>query len=120
MTAAQNISLRTFLCVLTFAAAVSLAPASDIMVRGHVTDPDKVAVAAVHVKAENEKTKAIVSTETNADGDFALARIHPGIYDITFVKDGFEFLLYPHVVVKKGEPVNLNVVVNRSKYSSPK
>jgi len=108
------------LCLLALNGASSAFPAKDTAIQGHVTDADKAAVAGVRVKAENEKTKLIVATETNADGNFALSHVRPGIYDITFVKDGFEFLLYPHIIVKKGEAVNLSIMVNRSAPSSPK
>lgn len=108
------------LCVLALTGVPPASSAKETAILGHVTDVNKAAVASVRVKAENEKTKAIVATETNADGDFALSHMRPGIYDITFVKDGFEFLLYPHIIVKKGEAVNLSIVVNRSASPYPK
>jgi len=101
-------------------AATATPFAKQTAIRGHVTDTGKAAIAGVHVKATNEKTKASISTETNADGDFSLSNLHAGIYDVTFLKDGFEFLLYPHVTVKKAEVVSLNVTVNRSSYTPPK
>ena len=94
--------------------------AKEAAIRGHVADAEKANVGGVHVKAMNEKTKAMITTETNADGDFALSHVSSGIYDVTFLKDGFEFLLYPHVVVKKDAPITLDVTIHRSAYTPPK
>lgn len=112
----------TPVCAATILALAALAPAyaKDAAILGHVADVEKAGVGGVHVKATNEKTKATITTETNADGDFALSHVSSGIYDVTFLRDGFEFLLYPHVVVKKDAPIKLDVTIHRSAYTPPK
>ncbi len=83
-------------------------------IHGHVTEGGKIPVSGVHVKAMNEKNKAAISTDTNADGEFALPHLPSGIYDVTFQKDGFEFLLYPHIRVSKNQPIALDVAIHRT------
>jgi hypothetical protein len=115
-----EIILVAGLATISTLAALAPAYAKEAAISGHVADVEKAAVGGVHVKAMNEKTKVMITTETNADGDFALSHVSSGIYDVTFLKDGFEFLLYPHVVVKKDAPVKLDVTIHRPAYTSPK
>jgi hypothetical protein len=88
-------------------------------IHGEVRDPEKAAIAGVHVKAMNEKTKLILITDTNAQGEFDLLRISSGIYDLTFYKDGFEYMLYPHVRVNKKTLLSLDVTIHRTSVVSP-
>ncbi|MFZ0910697.1 MAG: carboxypeptidase-like regulatory domain-containing protein [Candidatus Acidiferrales bacterium] len=83
-------------------------------IHGHVWDSDNAAIEGVRVKAMNEKSKAAVTTDTNAAGEFALLQLPSGIYDLTFQKDGFEFMLYPHIRVSKNQPISLDVTIHRA------
>jgi hypothetical protein len=88
-------------------------------IHGHVRDSDKTAIEGVHVKAMNSKTKATITTDTNAEGEFALPHLASGIYDVTFNKDGFEFMLYPHIRVSKNQPIALDVTIHRAAGAPP-
>jgi hypothetical protein len=98
----------------SFLAAAKTKDPTSTGIHGHVTDTDKNPMPGVHVKAMNEKTKAAITTDTNDRGEFALPRVPSGIYDVTFQKDGFEFLLYPHVRVVKRQPIALDVTIHRT------
>ncbi len=97
---------------LTAAAKTKNPTASGI--HGHVRDSDKAAIEGVRVKAMNEKSKLAITTDTNAEGEFALPQLSSGIYDLTFQKDGFEFMLYPHIRVSKNQPIALDVTIHRA------
>jgi len=83
-------------------------------IHGKVTDNEKAAIEGVHVKAMNEKTKAILTTDTNAQGEFELPHLPSGIYDFTFYKDGFEYMLYPHIRINKKQLTSLDVTIHRT------
>jgi len=82
-------------------------------IRGHLVDRDGAALSGVLVKATNDKNHRATTTESNLDGNFELAKLSSGIYDVTFMKDGFEFMVYPHVTVKRGETLKLDVTLHR-------
>ena len=111
-----------FVCsgmALAFVAAAKTKDPTATGIHGHVRDSDKTAIEGVHVKAMNSKSKATIATDTNADGEFALSKLASGIYDVTFSKDGFEFMLYPHIRVSKNQPIALDVTIHRAAGAPP-
>jgi hypothetical protein len=120
----SRIILALFVCA-GIAPAFSLVAAAKTKdptatgIHGHVRDSDKTAIEGVHVKAVSSKTKATITTDTNAEGEFALPHLVSGIYDVTFSKDGFEFMLYPHIRVSKNQPIALDVTIHRTAGAPP-
>ena len=119
-----QIILALFVCAGIAPALSLVAPAKTkdptaTGIHGHVRDSDKTAIEGVHVKAMNSKSKATIATDTNADGEFALSKLASGIYDVTFSKDGFEFMLYPHIRVSKNQPIALDVTIHRAAGAPP-
>jgi hypothetical protein len=104
---------------LSCAAAVTAKEPTPSGIHGHVRDINKAALAGVHVKAMKDKSNVVITTDTNADGEFALPHLASGLYDVTFFKDGFEYLLYPHVRVSKSQPVTLDITLNRTNGTPP-
>jgi Carboxypeptidase regulatory-like domain len=88
-------------------------------IHGKVMDTEKVAIEGVHVKAMNEKTKVILIADTNAQGEFELPHLSSGIYDLTFYKNGFEYMLYPHVRINKKQLTTLDVTIHRTSVVQP-
>jgi carboxypeptidase family protein len=119
-----QIMLSLFVCAgialaLSLVAAAKTKDPTATGIHGHVRDSDKTAIEGVHVKAMNSKSKATVTTDTNAEGEFALPHLASGIYDVTFSKDGFEFMLYPHIRVSKNQPIALDVTIHRATGAPP-
>ncbi|HEY4742500.1 MAG TPA: carboxypeptidase-like regulatory domain-containing protein [Candidatus Acidoferrales bacterium] len=104
---------------LPFATSVTANEPAPSGIHGHVRDINKTAIAGVHVKAMRAKSNVVITTDTNADGEFALPHLSSGIYDVTFFKDGFEYMLYPHVRVTKNQPVTLDITLNRTNGTPP-
>ena len=120
----QQIMLSLFVCAgialaLSLVAAAKTKDPTATGIHGHVRDSDKTAIEGVHVKAMNSKSKTTITTDTNAEGEFALPHLASGIYDVTFSKDGFEFMLYPHIRVSKSQPIALDVTIHRSAGAPP-
>ena len=119
-----QIMLSLFVCAgialaLSLVAAAKTKDPTATGIHGHVRDSDKTAIEGVHVKAMNSKTKTAITTDTNAEGEFALPQLAAGIYDVTFSKDGFEFMLYPHIRVSKNQPIALDVTIHRATGAPP-
>jgi len=119
-----QIMLSLFVCAgialaLSLVAAAKTKDPTATGIHGHVRDSDKTAIEGVHVKAMNSKSKTTITTDTNAEGEFALPHLASGIYDVTFSKDGFEFMLYPHIRVSKSQPIALDVTIHRSAGAPP-
>jgi hypothetical protein len=119
-----QIMLSLFVCAgialaLSLVAAAKTKDPTATGIHGHVRDSDKTAIEGVHVKAMNSNSKATVTTDTNAEGEFALPHLASGIYDVTFSKDGFEFMLYPHIRVSKNQPIALDVTIHRATGAPP-
>ncbi len=119
-----QIMLSLFVCAgialaLSLVAAAKTKDPTATGIHGHVRDSDKTAIEGVHVKAMNSKTKTAITTDTNAEGEFALPQLAAGIYDVTFSKDGFEFMLYPHIRVSKNQPIALDVTIHRAAGAPP-
>jgi hypothetical protein len=119
-----HIILALFVCAgiapaLSLVAAAKTKDPTATGIHGHVRDSDKTAIEGVHVKAMNSKSKTTITTDTNAEGEFALPHLASGIYDVTFSKDGFEFMLYPHIRVSKSQPIALDVTIHRSAGAPP-
>lgn len=104
---------------LPFATSVTANEPAPSGIHGHVRDINKTALVGVHVKAMKDKPNVVITTDSNADGEFALPHLASGIYDVTFFKDGFEYMLYPHVRVIKNQPVTLDITLNRSNGTPP-
>ena len=100
---------RNFACLM--AALLIATPAwtqSGGTITGIVLDSDGMAVPNVQVQATNRGTQAIHKTAGSEKGEFTLASLPPGDYDVAIVAPGF----YPsnhHVTVGANEPSHLDV-----------
>src|SRR5947208_864641 len=75
---------------------------------GNVTDPSGAAVPAVRVTAINSETGQKLAERTNAEGNFVIYPLPPGIYDISAQKDGFATLTMSGVKIDVSESVVRN------------
>ena len=91
-------------------AARSAAPSGGI--HGHVTDLRKVALAAIQVKATNEKTKAWRATATDRHGDYLLPFLPPGSYEVLFITPSIHVVRHHHIVVTEGQTAVLDTEMN--------
>jgi hypothetical protein len=83
-------SLGTFLCSLLLASSPVFGQASTATVRGAVQDPSGAVLPGVTVSATNTGTKAVASTVTDDRGQYYLAGLFPGTYDLKAELSGFK------------------------------
>src|SRR6267378_836027 len=78
---------------LIFASFVSVAVAQSLTtgaISGTVVDPSGAVMASVVVTAKNVDTGATRETQTTGNGNFLLAQLDPGRYEVTAESAGFE------------------------------
>ena len=87
----QRISMQIFLPLLVIAAQVY---AQNITgsITGRVVDPSGAAVPNASVVATDAAKKTTVPTVTTSQGDFSLAGLLPGAYDVAVEASGFKKL----------------------------
>src|SRR5271155_4530726 len=79
-----------FLCLIAVVSMSVLAQTPDTAtLRGRVVDPSQAVIAHAQITVTNSLTGAKRSTESEASGDFSLAGLGAGAYDIVASKQGF-------------------------------
>jgi len=68
-------------------------------ITGRVTDPSKAIIADAKVAAVNTGTNFRYETATNGAGEYTLANLPPGTYQIDVEKSGFKKLIRPDVTL---------------------
>lgn len=76
------------LCVLLLSAALGQADRGTIT--GTVTDPTGAVVGGAKVSAENMETHNVIETVTTSTGNFTLAQLPVGMWDVTVEAPGFK------------------------------
>ena len=92
------------------AAALDAQIATDL--KGRITDPGNAAVVAAHITATETTTSATRSTQTSADGTYALTALQPGRYRIEVTSPGFERLIRDGVTLATGTTVGLDLTLS--------
>ena len=77
-------------------------------ITGTVTDPSGAVVRKVLVTAVNRATNALRNAETNDDGDFTIALLPPGRYQVTAESTGFRKSIFSDVTVDVDQTVRLD------------
>jgi hypothetical protein len=77
-------------------------------INGTVTDASGAVVQGATVKARAVATNLSVDAKTKSDGSFSIADLPIGIYEVTFVKEGFETALYPQIIVQGSRTTTVN------------
>ncbi len=67
---------------------------------GNVTDPKGAAVPGATVEAKNVGTGATRETTTDANGNFQISSLQPGVYSVTFSYTSFKTLIQENVVIE--------------------
>ena len=68
-------------------------------ITGRVTDPSKATVPEAKIAAVNTGTNFRYETATNGAGEYTLANLPPGTYQLEVEKSGFKKLVRPDVIL---------------------
>lgn len=75
--------------VVCFAPPVCQAQLLQGTLTGNVVDSSQATVPNASVSIENQGTKLVRDTTANADGEYTLATLPPGVYTLTVRANGF-------------------------------
>jgi hypothetical protein len=76
---------------------------------GTVTGEDAVPVAGVAVTATHDATRLARTTRTAANGGYAINGLQPGLYTVSFAKEGFKTVEQSGIELRVGQEARLNV-----------
>lgn len=116
-------SLLRFMAVvaLTCAATALTLAQSDVSsatVRGTVTDQQGAAVAGATVTAKNLDQGSTRSNTTNADGEFQILALRPGLYEITVQAQGFANFLVKDAQLTIGQVASYTIKMEVGKVTN--
>ena len=94
----RRVPLLAFLFVVSFP-SVLRAQSTNASLAGRITDPSKALIADAKVAAINGGTNVRYESTSNASGEYYLAYLSPGVYQIEIEKPGFKKLVKPDVVL---------------------
>ncbi len=80
-------------------------------VRGHVSDPNGLAVGSAKVTITSKETASTRDTMTSDLGDYALNQLPPGMYKVTVTKDGFATTVFDPVELAVGQKLTLDAAL---------
>jgi hypothetical protein len=83
-----------------FALYSPLPQSTSASLSGRITDPSKASIANANLAAVSTATNVRYETTSNASGEYNLANLPPGLYQIEIEKPGFKKLIKPDVILQ--------------------
>src|SRR4051812_12582913 len=104
-------SVQALLGAMLFVASAGSATAQEFRatVKGQVVDSSKAAVPGATVTVTNAETNEVVSTTSNADGNYTLPFLRPGLYNLTAELSGFTKYIRNGIRLEVGQTAEINV-----------
>ncbi|MFZ0292736.1 MAG: TonB-dependent receptor [Candidatus Sulfotelmatobacter sp.] len=112
---------RTLLIVaytLMVASQPALAQQTLGAINGTVTDSTGAVVSNVNIKAHAHATNLEVTATSKSDGNFSIADLPIGNYEVTFTKEGFQTQSYPQIIVQGSRTSTVNARLKPGAVSS--
>ena len=103
----------TRLFLLTLCCAAGILAQTSGTITGTVTDSSKAVIAGVQVSAHGKTVEAQRTVTTNNSGEYALAFLPPGEYEVEFHRDGFATVV-EKVTVNVTERIAVNATLQPS------
>jgi hypothetical protein len=88
------------------------AQSTNAYLTGRITDPSKAFVADATLSAIGTATNVRYETTSNASGEYSLANLPPGLYQIEVEKPGFKKLTKPDVTLHVQDAITINFEMN--------
>src|SRR5215831_15462806 len=79
---------------------VAIAQTDRGIITGTVSDPAGAVVAAAAVEARNTATGALYTGASSATGNYTLAQLPAGVYDLSVTSAGFKKYVRPGIIVE--------------------
>jgi Carboxypeptidase regulatory-like domain/TonB dependent receptor-like, beta-barrel len=91
------------------AAGCSYAQSDRGTITGTVADPAGAVIASATIQVKNSETGVAYPTATTATGNYTLAQLPPGSYEMTVTAPGFKKYIRQNIVVEVAQVVRLDV-----------
>jgi carboxypeptidase family protein len=86
----------------------SLPQSTNASLSGRITDPSKAFIADAKIAAVSTATNFRYETTTNISGEYYLANLPPGLYQVEIEKPGFKKLIKPDVILHVQDALEIN------------
>ncbi len=101
--------MRFMLAALLMAATSVSAQTPTATLVGRIVDASHAAVGAAAVRVRNIETNELRAVDSEGDGQFTVADLHPGVYEVTVEKAGFKQAHQPGIELQVGQTARLDV-----------
>jgi hypothetical protein len=110
----------TLLALSGFALLSQLATSQQTLgtIDGTITDSTGAVVGHAAIRARAVATNLEVTAESKNDGSFSIADLPIGVYEVKFVKDGFDTAVYPRIIVQGDRTSTINAKLKPGAISS--
>ncbi|MBA4182735.1 MAG: carboxypeptidase regulatory-like domain-containing protein [Acidobacteria bacterium] len=102
--------LETFLCLALFAGS-AFAQQITATVSGTITDPAGAVVPGATVTAASIETGLVKTATTNDDGQYTIAFLQPGSYNITIEKSGFASVSRENIKLEVAQTASVDITL---------
>jgi len=102
--------MRTLFAALvcfSFAPAHAQTPTATLV--GRITDASHAVVAGADVRVRNLETNELRSVKSQNEGEFTVADLRPGLYEVTAEKEGFKMVREPGLDLQVGQTARLDL-----------
>ncbi len=100
----------TVLCCLTFASSLC-AQTGSASLSGQVQDGSGAVIPGASIAVKNTQTNVVRTTLSNSEGRYSVPNLIPGTYDVTSQFQGFKDLEREKVLLRVGDRVTLDLVM---------
>ena len=115
MTRALSYSLKVcgFILPVFFAIQLAAGQATTGSVYGQITDPSNAVILGAKVTAQNQATGVAYPGTSDAQGNYVVFNLLPGLYNVTVEKDGFDSATVKNVgiVIDQKQLINFQLKV---------
>jgi hypothetical protein len=104
----RSLTLLLIVASLLLLAPPALAQFANADLAGTVTDSDGAPLPGVTITATNTSTNRSRTTVSSANGTYAVNGLRPGLYDISFLLEGFQTVEREAVTLRVGQETRVN------------
>lgn len=101
--------MRTKLAAILLAVGCLYAQGDRGTITGTVADPAGAVIANAAIEVRNSETGAVYPTATTATGNYTIAQVPAGTYEMTVTAPGFKKYVRPNIAVEVAQIVRLDV-----------